>query len=76
MAAKKVVDSMKTIKVEPEQRKGKWVFFDTMEDKYDEIKCPFCNMRFTVDAYHWTDIGFTAEDLQFCPNCGADMRGE
>lgn len=61
---------------QPERKTGKWIEFDCIEDKYDEIKCPCCKHIFTVDSYHWTDIGFIKDDFKFCPNCGADMRGE
>ena len=59
-----------------ERKKGKWIVFDIDEEKYDEIKCTFCKHTFIVDSHHWTDIGFTKDDLNYCPHCGADMRGE
>lgn len=68
----KWIDEQPTI--EPQRKKGKWIEFDSDDDKYDKIKCDCCKKEFTVDAYHWTDIGFTKDDLNFCPNCGADMR--
>jgi PHP family Zn ribbon phosphoesterase len=58
------------------KNKGKWIGFDTDAEKYDDIMCSNCKKHFTVDAYRWCDIGFTVDDLKFCPNCGADMRGE
>ena len=58
-----------------ERKTGKWIEYDSDEDKYDIIKCSCCNHTFTVDSFHWTDIGFTKNDFNFCPNCGADMRG-
>lgn len=61
--------------IEPERKKGKWIFYETENEKYDDIKCPFCKKTYTVDAYRIDDIGFTAEDFKFCPNCGSDMRG-
>lgn len=69
-----VIQGMPT--AQPEQKKGTWIEFDSDNDKYDEIKCNRCEKIFTVDAYHWTDIGFTKDDLKFCPHCGADMRGD
>lgn len=60
--------------VTPKRKTGKWIEYDSDEDKYDVIKCPCCKHTFTVDAYHWTDIGFVKDDFKFCPNCGADMR--
>ena len=57
-----------------ERKKEKWKEHDYDEDKYDVIKCPCCMHMFTVDSFHWTDIGFVKDDFKFCPNCGADMR--
>lgn len=62
--------------VEPQRMKGKWIFYDCQDDKYDEIKCPFCHKCFTVDAHRFCDIGFVADDFKYCPNCGSDNRGE
>ena len=62
--------------VTPKRKTGKWIEYDSDEDKYNVIKCPCCKHTFTVDAYHWTDIGFTKDDFKFCPNCNADMRGK
>ena len=61
--------------VEAERKRGRWIEHDSDEDKYDVIKCSCCKHMFTVDSYHWTDIGFVKDDFKFCPNCGADMRG-
>ena len=66
----------KTPTIEPERKKGKWVYHESQNDRYDDMVCPFCKKSYTVDAYRIDDIGFTAEDFNFCPNCGADMRGE
>ena len=75
------VDSVKQIleklpSVTPKRKTGKWIEYDSDDDKYDVIKCPCCKHTFTVDTYHWTDIGFVKDDFKFCPNCGADMRCE
>lgn len=59
----------------PKRKTGEWIEYDSDEDKYDVIKCPCCKHTFTVDAYHWTDIGFVKDDFKFCPNCGAKMNG-
>ena len=61
---------------QPEWKRGKWIIHETETDRYDDMKCPFCKKSYTVDAYRIDDIGFTAADFNFCPNCGADMRGE
>lgn len=57
-----------------ERKKGKWFEFESGEDKYDIIKCSCCKHTFTVDSYHWTDIGFVKDDFNYCPNCGAEME--
>lgn len=57
-----------------ENVRGEWIFHETQNDRYDDMICPFCKKSYTVDAYRIDDIGFTAEDFNFCPNCGADMR--
>ena len=61
---------------QPERKKGEWIIHETETDRYDDMKCPFCKKSYTVDAYRIDDIGFTAADFNFCPNCGADLRGE
>lgn len=58
-----------------ERKTGEWIIHETENDRYDDVICPFCRKSYTVDAYRIDDIGFTAEDFNFCPNCGADMRG-
>jgi len=65
--------------VTPKHKTWKWIEYDSNDDKYDVIKCPCCKHIFTVDAYHWTDIGFVKDDFKFCPNCGSkngDVRNE
>lgn len=52
--------------VEPEREKGNWVGID--DEPCETFECDVC--------------GFTLEDwiqgalYNYCPNCGADMRGE
>lgn len=56
--------AIETLK-EPERKKGQWVD--------GESKCPVCGEdKFkNLDADIWADW-----KPPFCPNCGADMRGE
>ena len=72
--AREWVDRQPT--VNPQRMSGKWIFYDCQDDKYDEIKCPFCHKCFTVDAHRFCDIGFVADDFKYCPNCGSNNRGE
>ena len=58
------------------RKKGKWIEFDSDEDKYDLIKCSCCEHIFTVDSFHWSDRGFVKDDFNFCPICGASTKGE
>lgn len=60
--------------IEPERKTGHWIFHETQNDRYDDMTCPFCKKTYTVDAYRIDDIGFTAEDFNYCPNCGAKME--
>lgn len=59
-----------------ERKTGKWIIHETETDRYDDMKCPFCKKSYTVDAYRIDDIGFTAADFNFCPNCGSYNGGD
>ena len=52
-----------TIVCNPERKKGKWIY---------NTYCSECGWANQVEP------GFIgpAEEFNFCPNCGADMRGE
>lgn len=52
---------------QPECKKGKWVF-EEYPDGYYHSECSECKHHFIEDAY--------LRPYNFCPNCGADMRGE
>ena len=57
--------------VQPERKTGKWsVEFspDYMGGAYCE--CLQCNCKFAMGAY------FEPDEWKFCPDCGAEMRGE
>ena len=45
-----------------ERKKAEWVFDDFDGDGYD-YQCPCCSM-------------YARKSSNFCPNCGADMRGK
>ena len=58
------LDELPTI--EPERRKGEWIDKPDPFDFFDTI--PVCSECGRVTRYR--------EKTNFCPNCGADMRGE
>ena len=56
------IDKAPTIEAEP-VRHGKWRFVNCVTG----LRCQ-CS-----ECLHWVDAG---TDRNYCPNCGADMRGE
>ena len=75
MPARDLIDSQPT--VEPERKKGKWQPYKHGDDTWHQ--CSACGV---ADRY----INIVKRDghldywmvckRNFCPNCGADMRGE
>lgn len=51
-----------------ERPRGEWVYSSETEDSCAGWVCSNCN------ASYW--FPFAHKDFNFCPNCGADMRGE
>ena len=49
--------------VQPTRQKGEWIRLPKEEWYGHEAKCSVCG-------------GVTIDDNNYCPNCGADMRGE
>ena len=63
------IENAPTIK--PERKKGKWVTHkEPHKNMCYYIKCSKCGKEAI-----WTN-GFSLYPPNFCPNCGADMRGE
>ena len=52
------------MRIEPERPQGEWIIIHTATGK-TKCKCNQCQ--------HFIEIG---NDKNFCPNCGADMRGQ
>lgn len=53
---------------ETERKKHEWLVYHDEDCPQDGIfKCPICGQIISVD---------TPIPLNFCPNCGTDMRGE
>lgn len=51
---------------ELERKTGRWMM---NSDYPDRLICSECTGQF--DVWHWE-----SKQMHFCPNCGADMRGE
>lgn len=60
-------------RAEEPRMKGKWIYHDDDDMRFDTYHCSVCRKLFTVDAERFDDIGLVKEDLRFCPNCGASM---
>jgi len=57
-----------------ESRKtGKWEYFSEDIDglSFGIKRCSMCGASKPMKLFHWEDA-----EINFCPNCGADMRGE
>lgn len=59
---------------EPERKTGKWIEYPDClryEGAYtnDQIACSECHHVFSI-------LDNCTEEFDFCPSCGADMRGE
>lgn len=54
-------------------RKGKWDCFTEDIDglSFGIKRCSMCGASKPMKLFHWEDT-----EINFCPNCGADMRGE
>lgn len=67
MVYRTILECMKAVDEQPSaQKKGKWFNHYCEEDgEKDGIECSEC--------HDWWYIGY---EPNFCPNCGADMRGE
>ena len=58
--------------VPPERKMGHWV--EIGDEPYDEWECDVCG--FVIDGSGCIDPEEYRDIYRFCPNCGADMRGE
>lgn len=65
----KLLDSMPEI--EPERKKGKW---EITEAYPHNVYCSECHKRYAQT--HWEVWEDGSLPRKYCPNCGADMRGE
>ena len=57
--------------IDQERKTGKWFYVDDDNQRYDTYQCSECRRHITVDVASVDDIGFTIEDMKYCPNCGS-----
>ena len=58
-----------------ERKRGKWTYNLEQGDPIS-IECPLCGATIYISGDIPDDENYLfAEDYNFCPNCGADMRG-
>ena len=58
---------------EPERKTGKWIERGVSTAKViDEWQSAMCSV---CGKYHTTPYLYYFDDFNYCPNCGADMRG-
>ena len=60
-------DGYAMAKAKFERPKGEWIVIKSPLSDEVIVKCHYCKDEF---------IGNDVEDYNFCPNCGADMRGK
>lgn len=57
-----------------ERKKGEWeekkVFNESFIEQWQSARCSVCGL------YHTTPYGYYFYHFNFCPHCGADMRGD
>lgn len=60
--------------VEPQRPRGEWIEYidDRNGRRYDE--CPSCH-KTTLNAVEYDVLDGERHTMNYCPNCGADMRG-
>ena len=60
-----------------EIRHGEWLEKETFHDENADVISEWQSARCSVcNRYHTTPFSYYFTDYDFCPNCGADMRGK
>jgi len=54
---------------QPERKKGKWIY-EGVRGRFPACRCSVCG---NVENADWAMI---SGKVNYCPNCGADMRGK
>ena len=66
----RLLESRPTIRIK-ERKRGEWKHIIDKDWTGGELyRCSCCNYGYAIGAYH------EPYEFQYCPNCGADMRGE
>ena len=73
-SGKKVIEHLEQMPSAEPERKGKWIEMGTNKDGTHSIRCSKCGGGYKTRG-HARSIATKAK-YKFCPNCGADMRGE
>lgn len=58
-----IIELKRLPSAQTERKKGKWITYRYLRENWSECECDQCH-KYVKVAY------------DFCPNCGADMRGE
>lgn len=67
------VQNVPSVENKGEQRpKGHWITQRNIAHQKDYYYCSECREEFSYDG----ETGIKMSDYNYCPNCGADMRGE
>ena len=60
--------------IEPDRKKGTWIELGENPDGTHNICCGFCGVGKYKSKGH-ANSEYTKQRFKFCPNCGADLRG-
>ena len=58
-----IIDVQHAPTIEPERKKGEWIYSTNNESVCEEWTCNLCGI-------------FSLENSNYCPSCGADMTGD
>ena len=69
-----IIDTKAEEVAQPERKKGKWLQKEVADvEGFEEVQVAKCSV---CDRYLTTPYIYHFSDYNFCPFCGADMRGE
>lgn len=69
-----VIEKIKTgeLALQDNRKTGKWIQENMFDEEFGVWKCSACSESWATEG-----VGHPIEaNYKFCPNCGADMRGE